>query len=60
MSTKEKMIETLQSLPEEKFYSIDTLIDEIILINKIEKSIEAVNNGEVLTEEEADKEIEKW
>ena len=60
MLTKEKMIETLKALPEEKFYSVDTLIEEIILMDKIEKSLEAVQRGEVLSEEEVDKEIEKW
>ena len=60
MLSKEKMIETLKALPEEKFYSVDTLIEEIILMDKIEKSLEAVQKGEVLSEEEVDKEIEKW
>ena len=60
MLSKEKMIETLKGLPEEKFYSVDTLIEEIILMDKIEKSLEAVQRGEVLSEEEVDKEIEKW
>ena len=60
MPTKEKMIETLKALPEEKFFSVDTLIEEIILMDKIEKSLEAVQRGEVLSEEEVDKEIEKW
>ena len=60
MLTKEKMIETLKALPEEKFFSVDTLIEEIILMDKIEKSLEAVQRGEVLSEEEVDKEIEKW
>ena len=60
MLSKEKMIETLKALPEEKFYSVDTLIEEIILMDKIEKSLEAVQRGEVLSEEEVDKEIEKW
>ena len=60
MLSKEKMIETLKALPEEKFYSVDTLIEEIILMDKIEKSLETVQRGEVLSEEEVDKEIEKW
>jgi predicted transcriptional regulator len=60
MLTKDKMIETLKSLPEEKFNSIDSLIEEIILLDKIEKSLEAVEKGEILSEEEVDKEIEKW
>ena len=60
MLSKAKMIETLMALPEEKFDSVDILIDEIILMDKVEKSLEVVKNGEVLSEEEVDKEIEKW
>lgn len=60
MLTKEKMIETLKSLPEEKFISVDTLIEEIILMEKVEKSLTAVQKGEVLSEQKVDKEIEKW
>ena len=60
MLKKDKLIETLKALPEDKFSSVDSLIQEIILIDKIEKSLEAVDKGEVLSEEEADKEIEKW
>ena len=60
MLTKEKMIETLKGLPEDKFSSVDTLIEEIILMDKIEKSLDAVQKEDVLSEEEVDKEIEKW
>ena len=60
MLSKEKIIATLSAMPEEKFQTIDTLFEEIILMEKIENSIEAVNRGEVLSEEEVDKETEKW
>jgi hypothetical protein len=60
MLKKDKLIETLKLLPEEKFSSVDALIQEIILIDKIENSLAALEGGDVLTEEEADKEIEKW
>lgn len=44
----------------EKFNSIDKVPEEIILMEKIENSLTAAKNGEVLSEEEVDKEISKW
>jgi predicted transcriptional regulator len=60
MLTKEKIIETIKAMPEERFSDIDSVIEEIILLDKIEKGLDAVKNGDVLSEEDIDKEIEKW
>ena len=60
MLTKEKLIETIKAMPEESISNIDSVIEEIILLDKIEKGLDAVKNGELLSEEEIDKEIEKW
>lgn len=60
MITKEKLLDSIRSMPEEKFYNIDEIIEEIILLEKIENSLDAVGRGEVLSEDEVDKEILKW
>jgi predicted transcriptional regulator len=60
MLTKEKIIETIKAMPEERFADIDSVIEEIILLDKIEKGLDAVKKGEVLSEEDIDREIEKW
>ena len=60
MITKEKIIETIKAMPEEKFDSLENVIEEIILLEKVERGLEDLKNGSVLTEEELDKEIEKW
>ena len=60
MLTKEKLIESIKLMPEEKFNNIDEILEEIILLEKIENSLDAAGRGEVLSEEEADKEISKW
>jgi predicted transcriptional regulator len=60
MLTREKIIEAIKAMPEERFQDIDSVIEEILLLEKIEKGLEAVKKGEVLSEEEIDKEIEKW
>lgn len=60
MITKEKLLETIKSIPEEKFRNIDEVLEEIVLIEKIEISLAAAKKGEVLTEEETDREISTW
>ena len=60
MLTKEKLLETIQNMPEEKFNNLDTVLEEIILMDKIEISLEAASRGEVLSEEEMDKLVDSW
>ena len=60
MITKEKLLDSIKSMPEEKFNNIDEIIEEIILLEKIENSLDAVGRGEVLSEDDVDKEISKW
>jgi predicted transcriptional regulator len=58
MLTKTKLREQIEKFPEE--FSLDDLIDRLILIDKIERGNKQSENGEVISEEELDKEIEKW
>jgi len=60
MLTKEQIIEAINSLPEEKFGNVEAIIEEIILLEKIDKGLQAVKNGEVISEEDADREMEQW
>jgi len=60
MLTKEKLLETIKNMPEEKFNNLDTVLEEIILMDKIEISLEAASRGEVLSEEEMDKLVDSW
>lgn len=60
MLTKKQVLETIGAIPEEKFTHIDTIIEELIFIEKMEKGLAAINKGQVLSEEEMDKEIEQW
>lgn len=60
MITKEKLIERIKNIPEEKFDTLDSILEEIILIDKIESSLQAAERGEVLTEEEIDKLVDSW
>ncbi len=51
MITKDKAIEVIQSLPEE--FSIEELMDRLILLNKIETGLRQAERGETFTTEQA-------
>lgn len=58
MITKTKLKQQIESFPEE--FTIDELIDRLLLIEKIERGIRQSDNNEELSEQELDKEISKW
>lgn len=58
MLTKSKVLETLNGLPES--FSIDEIMDKLILISKIEKGIEHSEEGKTYGSDEAKEMIEKW
>ena len=58
MITKTRLKEQIEYFPEE--FTIDELIDRLILIEKIEHGIKQSDNGEEISEQELDKEISKW
>ena len=58
MLTKSKLKEQIKLLPEK--FSIDELFDRLILIEKIEIGEKQSINKEVISEDEFNKEIEKW
>ena len=58
MLTKEKIHELVDHLPEN--FSTEDLIGEIILLQKIEIARQQVKDGNFLTEEELDSEMDKW
>ena len=52
MLTKELVKEQIENLPNE--FSIEDLIEKIILIDKIETGLKQSDNNETITEEELD------
>ncbi len=58
MLTKTRLKEQIERLPEE--FSIDELIENLILMEKIETGNRQSENGEVISEVEMENEIEKW
>jgi hypothetical protein len=59
MLTRKQVIEALNSIPDEKF-DASMAIEEIILLDKVEKALEDLKSGKVISDEDLDKEIEKW
>lgn len=58
MLKKEQLKETLEHLPEE--FLLEDFMDKLILLDKIEKAEKQSKNGEVLSENDLEKEMEKW
>lgn len=58
MLTKAKLQKQIEKFPDE--FSIDELVDSLILIEKVEKGAIQSGNGDVISEAELDKEIQKW
>ena len=58
MITKTNLKKQIEKLPDQ--FSIDELVERLILIEKIEKGIDQSRNDQVTSDDELDKEIEKW
>lgn len=58
MLTKTKLIESIKKLPNE--FSVDEIIDRIILLQKIEIGLEQSAKGQTRTTKEAKKRLKKW
>ncbi len=58
MITKEKAFEAIKSLPDE--FSIEELMDRLILLNKIETGLKQSESGAVYTSEQAKKMLDEW
>lgn len=55
---KTQLIETIQDMPEE--FSVDDLIERLMIWQKIEEGQQQIQAGQFYTEEEANKKLEKW
>ena len=58
MLTKSNVLRTIITFPDK--FSIDELVDKMILLDKIDKGLIQANNNQVVSDEELDKEIEGW
>lgn len=58
MVTKSQLKETIDQLPDQ--FSVDEVIDKIILVDKINRGNLQSEKNETLSEKEVDKEMAKW
>ncbi|MFY8035910.1 MAG: hypothetical protein ACOVMQ_02025 [Cyclobacteriaceae bacterium] len=58
MISKIQLKESIEMLPEN--FTLDELMDRVILIDKIERGNEQSEKGETLSEQEVEAEIQKW
>jgi predicted transcriptional regulator len=58
MLKKEQVINTISNFPEK--FSLDELIEKMILLDKIEKGLEDSEKGNVITEEELEEKVKEW
>ena len=58
MLTKEKIKKTIDTLPDK--FTIEDVIEELIVIDKIEQGLKDVQEGNIYTTEEARLKLEKW
>ncbi len=56
--TKDKLMQVADSLPSE--FSIDDLLEKLIVVQKIEEGLKQSANNQVLSTEDAKKRMKKW
>ena len=56
--TKEKVIEAVNDLPQE--FDLDEFIERLIFVDKVEKGLQQLDDGETKTHEEAKRIIKSW
>jgi len=60
MISKEKIIKSIQEMPEDKFDNVDVLLERIILLEKIEIGLKEAEEGNTINNEEMNQTIETW
>ena len=58
MIAKEKIIQTLAKMPDT--FSVEDLIEKLLLINKIETGLQQAEAGKLLTYEQTQDKLKKW
>lgn len=58
MFSKTELIELITNLPDN--FSFDELLDQILLLEKVELGLEQAKNGQTYSTEEAARKLQKW
>lgn len=54
------MLESIKSMPEDKFDDIDVLLERLVMLEKIEKGEQDIVEGRIFSNEEAKQKLSKW
>ena len=60
MITKQKILETINAMPEDRFDDIELVIERLVLLEKIQKGIEQAEKGEMISLDELKEEMKSW
>ena len=58
MLTKDKVRKTIDRLPEK--FTVDQIVEELVVLNKIEEGLKDIEKGRVYTTDQIKKELNKW
>ena len=58
MLTKQRIKETIDTLPEG--FTLEDVIEKLIVIDKIDKGLQDIKNGKTFTEDEVKEITSKW
>ena len=58
MITKENLIRVINKMPDK--FSIEDIIEELVLLSKIEQGLANVASGRVFSEKQVEKKMTKW
>lgn len=55
---KDKLIATISDMPQD--FELETLMEKLTFIEKVEKGLEQLNSGNTISHEEVRKRIKQW
>ena len=58
MLTKEKVKKTIDRLPDS--FTVDQVVEELVVLDKIEKGLKEVEEGKVYTTQQVKDHLKKW
>lgn len=60
MLTKEKILDAIKAMPEEKFDEIELLLERLVILDKVEQGEEDIKAGRVHSNEKMKEIIKSW
>jgi len=55
---RDRVLETVNELPQN--FELDMLLEKLVFIEKVQKGLDQLNNGNTLSHEEVKKRVKSW